>query len=325
MSNLGIPYTMVTVPGSTVNIGGPQSASLLKFAQPPNDSMGFPVIPVETENAEESVNGTVAYSYPLYPYADKTHEYIQPGMLTFISKHIDPKYKIFNMVPIFKMNIMQDEAWKEFQSSVNNGNTFATRLNNYLIAYGERVLDEYRGQEVNAEMLDFVELAKRPEFKYITKFGILNSWNFAAPVLSKGESTGPGVFLDHHSGTDIVYVAGLTAAKQAKVSNIWGKAGPGDRLRLFLTKKNGPNSPFVWIPHNLGPRQYAPRSFTKYTDLSGRTCDAHEEKVGTVSLAPERDTMLSQCQMALGFFNNNVKDAYEANGSLTTLIVQIRI
>lgn len=323
MSNFGIPYTMVTVPGSTVNIGGPQSASLLKFAQPPNDSMGFPVIPVETENPEESANGTVTYSYPLYPYADKTHEYIQPGMLTFISKHIDPKYKIFNMVPIFKMNIMQNEAWKEFQSS---NDTTVTTFRTMLSEYGERVLDEYRGQKLEDDrMSEFFKLAKRPEFKYITKFGILNAWNFAAPVLTKGESTGPGVFMDHHSSTDIVFVASVNAAKQARVSNVWGKAAPGDRLRLFLTKKDGPNSPFIWIPYNLGPRQYAPRKFTKYEDLSGRTCDSHQEKVGTVSLAPERDTMPSQCQMALGYYNDNVKDAYEANGSLTTLIVQIRI
>ena len=323
---LQIPNTMIVPPGSTVNIGGPQTNTLLKFLDIPSNSLsaGVPDIPTETINAEESVNGNINYAYPLYPYADETHKYIQPGMLTFVSRYIDPKYKIYNMVPVFKMNIMQSEAMKEFNASNNPKVQEFKRL---LAEYGERVLDEYhagRYKGDNADMINFYKLAKSPEFKYVTKFGILNSWNFAGAVLSKGESTGPGVFMDHHSSTDIVFVASLVVGKQARISNIWGKASPGDRLCLILTKK-GNNGPFIWVPYNHSGREYPPRNLTKYRDASDRQCDSFVQKVGTVTEANERDTLLSQTEMALGYFNDNVKDAYEANGSLSNLIVQIRI
>jgi hypothetical protein len=314
---------MVVVPGSTVNIGGPQTQNLLKFLEPPRSSMtGGPEIPVESETTEESANGTITYSHAIYPYADGTHQYIQPGMLGFTSRHIDPKYKITNFVPLMKLNIMQNEAWKEF--SVSNKSD-AQALKRYLAEYGEHILEEYhmgRGPRTE-EMENYYRLAKSSEFKYITKFGILNSWNFAGAVLSKGESTGPDVFLDRHSSTDIVFVVGVVAGKQARVSNIWCRAKPGDKLALILTRR--PEGPLVWVPYNYSTSLHPPRRLAKYEDASGRSCDSYILHVGTVTEANERDTLHSQTEMALGYYNDNVKDAYEANGSLTTLVVQIRL
>jgi hypothetical protein len=323
MSIFGIPNGMIVPPGSTLDIG--PSRPNMGYVAPPNDSMGFQLPPMESTTTEFPANQVITHSYPLIPYADKTHEYIQPQMLTFVSKHLDPKYKVFNMVPIFSLNIMQNMAWKEFMNSAHPKNI---QFKAYLAKYGEKILEEYhlnrQNIQKNAELEAYYTLAKSADFKYLTRFGIIQSWNFAGAVISKGESTGPAAYMDRHSQTDIVYVAALATGKRARVSNIWCKARPGDRLCVILTRKDK-DGPLVWIPYNHGDREYPTRSYSTYYDLSGRICESFVRNVGLVTEAVERDTTINQTDMALGYFNDNSKDAYEAYGTLSTLIVQIRI
>lgn len=323
MSIFGIPNGMIVPPGTTLDIG--PSRPSMAFVSPPNDSMGFQLPPMESTTTEFQANQVITHSYPLIPYADKTHEFIQPGMLTFCSKYIDPKYKVFNMVPIFKMNIMQNEAWKDFMNSANPKNI---QFRRYLAKFGEKILEEYHCNHQtapkNAELEDFYKLAKSSDFKYLTKFGIIQSWNFAGAVISKGESTGPATYLDRHSQTDVVYVAALATGKRARVSNLWCKARPGDRLCVILTRKEK-DGPLVWVPYNHGDREYPTRSYSTYYDLSDRICHSFVQNVGLVTEAVERDTTINQTDMALGYFNDNSKDAYEAYGTLSNLVVQIRI
>lgn len=323
MSIFGIPNGMIVPPGSNIDIG-PNKPNM-GFIAPPNDSMGFQLPPLENVTTEFQANQVITHSYPLIPYADKTHEYIQPGMLTFVSKHIDSKYKVFNMVPIFSMNIMQNMAWKDFMNSAHPKNI---QFKTYLAKFGEKILEEYHCNRQNipknAELEDYYNLAKSADFKYLTKFGILQSWNFAGAVITKGESTGPATYLDRHSQTDVVYVAALATGKRARVSNIWCKAKPGDRVSVILTRKDK-SSPLVWIPYNYGEREYPTRSYSTYYDLSDRLCYSYIQNVGLVTEAIERDTTVNQTDMALGYFNDTSKDAYEAYGTLSNLIVQIRI
>lgn len=322
----GLPNGMITLPGSTLDIGPNQMP--LVFVTPPDNGFQFqPPAPDISSVPERQSNQTVTYSYPLYPYADKTHEYIQPGMIVFISKHIDTKYKIYNMVPVFKMNIMQNEAWKEFRASTNPKWATFRRL---LTKFGEDVLRSHHfalkngTASNNPELLEFYNLAKTSDFKYLTPLGILSSWNFAGTVQSKGESTGPAAYMDRHSNTDVVYVASLNTAKRSRTANIWGKARPGDCVKLILMRKNK-DSPLLWVPYNCGSRDYPPRAYTHYDDPSGRTVESFVQPIGLVTEATQRDSTANQIDMALGYFNDNVKDAYEGYGSLAELILQIRI
>jgi hypothetical protein len=195
--------------------------------------------------------------------------------------------------------------------------------------FGESLLEHYHiatrdgRAPPNADLKDFYTLAQKPDFRHLTQFGILSNWNFGGTVLSKGESTGPAVYLDHHTSTDTTYVVGLVAGLRSRTSNIWGKVGPGDHVYLILRREN-PNGPLQWVPY-CGQREYPPRTYSKYTDAKGRIVDSFIQYVGYVSEAVERDSSPNEIEMAMGLYSTNVKEAYEAHGPLPTVIVQIRI
>lgn len=272
-------------------------------------------------------NETVTHSYAIYPYADGTHELIQPNMLVFLSRHNDIRYRLYNMAPLFKMNVLQTESFIEFR---NASTPDALKFKAFLREFGEQALEDYhcalkRGDvptTTNEKLKAFYTLALKPEFIYMTKFGILQNWNFGGAVLSKGESTGAGAFLDHHASTAITYVVGLACAQRARVGNLWGKVEVGDQVYLMLTRQNA-DSPFVWIPYLRRDRPLFKQS--SYTDASGRTCKAHLEYVGLVTEAFERVPSALQIEQAILIDGKNAKDGYEASASLANIIVQIRI
>ncbi len=337
----GIPSSMVYFPGSTANIG-PQ----------PMQSLGQPIfgidndgrsdkqwieqvdaftnggqMPQESIASEFQSNQYISTHHTIYPWADKTHELIQPGMLAFMSRHIDPKYRLFNMAPPWKLNIMQAEAHAHARNSTNSDNTRWRRL---MEEQGETRLEQYyvalkNGHAPpNADLKDFYTLSQKPEFKHLTQLGILNSWTWCGTVLSKGESVGAATYMDHHSATDITYVVGLVAGLRSRTSNVWGAVAPGDKLYLVL-RRNDPNGPLQWIPWFDRHREYPPRSVSTYTDKWGRIVNAHILYIGYASETPERDATPNECELALGLHSSNVQDAYQSCGALPTVIVQIRI
>jgi hypothetical protein len=271
-------------------------------------------------NADFLANQTVSHSYAIYPYSDKTHEYVQEGMLVFVSRHTDVRYRLYNMAPIFKMNILQTEAFIETKLSTT---TDATTFKRLLANYGEKVLEEYHcalknGIEVqSADMNAFYKLAQRQEFMYLTKFGILQHWNFGGSVISKGEAMGS---LEHHQIIDTTYVVGLACSERARTSNLWGHVFPGDKLYVMLTRESK-DTPLVWVPFTS--RDHVTNK--SYTDASGRTCNAYIVYVGLVTEAIERDPTTVQIEQALAINGKNAKDAHEAYGSLPNIIAQIRI
>lgn len=268
-------------------------------------------------------NETVGHSYVIYPYADKTHQMIQEGMLVFVSRHTDVRYKLYNMAPVFKMNALQREAYLEFKGSSAPD---AVRFKDFLARYGEQALDDYHHAVKNglggAEQLkDFYNLARKPEFTYLTKFGILNNWNFGGCVYSKGESTNGGTYLDHHSMTEITYVVGLACAQRARTSNIWGKLCPGDKVYLMLTREDA-DSPFIWVPFvNYRPSFKS----STYKDASNRTCNAHVVYVGLVTESVEREPTQLHIDRAILKDGRNTKDGFDAYAVLQFVMLQIRI
>lgn len=268
-------------------------------------------------------NETVGYSYVIYPYADKTHQMIQEGMLVFVSRHTDVRYRLYNMAPVFKMNSLQQEAYLEFKNSTAPD---AVRFRELLARYGEQVLDDYHhatknGLDAPEELKQFYQLARKPEFTYLTKFGILNNWNFGGCVYSKGESTNGGAYLDHHSMTEITYVVGLACAQRARTSNLWGKLYPGDRVHLILTR-NDSDSPFIWIP----VIDYRPsfKSYS-YTDASGRSCKEHVVYVGLVTESVDRAPTQVNIDRAILKDGRNAKNGFDAYATLPFVMLQIRI
>jgi len=322
MPSLGLPSN-ATAPGWIQS-----AASYTNYGQPAD----YSVVP------QFLANVSITYSYSIYPWQDRTHEYIQQGMLAFVTRHINQKFKLYCMAPIWKINIEAKTHYVMANNQYENvGNAELAEFQGLLAQHGESVLGDYHSALRRGTLDDnlrtikrFYDLAQKPEYRYLTKFGILSHWNFVGSVLSKGESTGPATYLDMHSDTDIVYVVGCVLGERARVGNIWGGRSvvhPGTRLFLILKRvelANGKYGEFQWVPYASRTREYPPRHMTNYRDESGRTCSAFVLYVGVCTESMEKDPSSGQIEMATGLIGG-VQQAYEAHGSLPSIQVQIGI
>lgn len=284
--------------------------------------------PEFNESPEFQANQAITYNYTIYPWSDKTHELIQDGMIVFATRWIDPKFKLTNMAPVWKLNILQTEA---FLQSKNSTTADFVEFRGYLAEFGERVLEEYhvalrnglKEAIGNARLHKFYTMSTMPKFQLLTKFGIQQSWNYCGVVCSKGESTGPASFLDHHSQTDICYNVGVVTALRAKTSNVFGKVSPGSVVYLILTREDG-DSPLQWVPYHNMQREYPPRSYSTYTDASGRICDSYVLRLGFVSESVEAEPSVTQVRVAMGLVSTNVEDAAGACSLVKSITLQVR-
>jgi hypothetical protein len=286
-----------------------------------------------SEVGEFMANVSITYSYSIYPWMDKTHQYIQQGMLVFTSKHMNQKFKLYNMAPVWKLNI---EARNHYVKANNpfeaDGDLELAEFKQLLELYGEAGLEHcHRNSEsCTGDLKRFYNMARKDEYRYLTKFGILSHWNFTGSVLSKGESQAPNAYLDMHSDTDICYVVGCVLGERARVGNIWGTrqhVKPGAKLFLILRrveKADGTYGMFQWVPYATCTRDYPPKHLLSYRDESGRTCRSYVQYVGVCSENMEREPAHGQIEMAMGIMGST-EQAYEAFGSLPSIQVQIGI
>jgi len=278
-------------------------------------------------NSEFLTNETISHSYAIYPYADRTHEYVSEGMLVFMSRHADLRYRLYNVAPIFKLNVLQAEAFLEFK---NSQTPKAVEFRRYLQQFGDKALLDYahalrEGIPVdNGDLKKFHALAQQPEFIYLTSFGILSHWNFAGSVISKGESTGSGAYMDHHSPSDVTYVVGIATEMRCRTGNLWGSLFPGDKVYLILTRESD-ETPFVWYPYMCRQRDCPGYVDRTYKDKQGRTQMGHVVYVGLVTEVVERDPTRLQIDSAILIDGRNAKDGYDAYASIPSVMVQIRI
>lgn len=278
------------------------------------------------ESPDFPTNTTISYSYAIYPWADKTHEYIQPGMLTFVSKHLNQKYKLYNMAPIWKINI---ESRMHFHRAndqyIPQNNAELTEFKKMLKTHGEDAL--FLRNTDSQDLKAFRNLAVKAEYRYLTKFGILSHWNFCGAVLSKGESTGPATFLDMHQDTDQMFVVGCALGERARVANIWGRVQAGSKLFLILRRVRTlkqENGEFQFVAYASRERDYPPSHLTTYMDDSGRRCRAFVLCIGTCTESFEREPSSSQIELNAGHFGT-VQQAYESYGTAPHIIVQLGI
>lgn len=292
--------------------------------------------PAVTSTPEREANKSIVYGHTIIPWADGTHRFTQPGMIAFNSRYLDPRYKLTNMAPIFKVNMELRKCSNNFYYP--NPDTPLTQealtFKRFLETYGENGIKNYYDYETgknpdfaNAgkefdECKLFYRLAFKPEYAGLTKWGILHRWNFCGIVLSKGESTGAAVYLDHHDSSDTTYVAGVVHGEAARANDIWGVGLKRGHHLFLILKRVGRH--FEWTPY-CSTREYPPRRLISYEDDSKMPCRAHVQYVGLCTEKRERDVSQAQIEGALGFIDFDVEKAYKMNGSLSQIVVQVGI
>jgi len=291
--------------------------------------------PAVSITPEREANKSIVYGHTIVPWLDGTHRFIQPGMLVFNSRYVDPRYKLTNTAPIFKVNMELRKCSNNFYfpNPDKPVTQDANRFRQLLQKHGEIGMEWYFNYEQGRfntfktspdfdECRDLYQLALKPEFSGLTKWGILKRWNFTGVVLSKGESTGAGVYLDHHDASDTTYVAGIVHGEAARTLDVWGGLKAGHHCFLILTRVG---KHFEWKPYASSSREYPPKHLIYYKDDCEIPCRAHVLYVGLCTEKREHEPSRAQVEGALGYIDFDVEKAYKLNGSLPQVVVQLGI
>jgi hypothetical protein len=308
------PVTSMTfppgVPGPGVNFGSVYNAMTSAIAR---YSAGLTPESVSVFSSDRT-NSSIVYSYPIYPWSDGTHEKLSEYTLVFLQKHMDGKYKMVNLVPLWRLNILLRTDWDRFQLMLQEQDDEAQRFNALLIRYGNHGLQDYHIMtqkglplpEVDPDLVEFYKLSLQKQWMHLTRFGIEQNYTFIGAVVSKMESTGPGAILDMHSHTQMIYNVGVCTGQWAEVSNVWNgksKVVPGSRLYLLLQRtlradKKPWNYEFTPYATNTIPVPFG-KNF-EYQDENGRTLRAIPYYVGRTYRNVEREPDRGTQEMAAG-------------------------
>lgn len=282
----------------------------------------FGLPPQETTVPEYPSNCSIVYKRPVVPWVfDTTHLQLVEGMLTFVCRH-KMKDPIYNVLPIYKMNIMLQECF----NNIDDNDNFKTNLANYgerKILIGNQMYKLQGRKSDNAEYNKFLEQVNSDEYWALSKYGILNKYNFDGAVEYQSEFTGAGEHMVYHDSADIVQSHGIVLGQRANVSNIWGEVHIGDRLFLVLTRKKTAKGygAFEFQPHICRDDIYP--KFT-YKDDSGDTQHCSIIYVGLCTESRKRYPDQHILDSALGKYML-VQQAYESYASLPLIQIQIRI
>ena len=352
-----VPRVGVPSPGINVNIG-PESVPFFGASVPgpsylPNNGPAMETLaasmnyglPTGTETSTPFflANDSINYSYTCMPWNDETEKYIQENMLVFACKHVDNKTQgaMTNVVPIFKLNELLRKKNGIFDYNARNNPAGEEGIfQGFLSTLGESLISEYdhhlRHNPKTAQKLadkhktlpDAHKLALSETCRYETLFGITSRWNFLGAVVSKGESTGAGSYMDNHAHTQQVIVVGVALAKRARVHNIWpdvkNELVIGSKLFLVLRRQNGePGRPFQYEPRAYRTRDGPPDSEVFYTGTDKRSHRGHVLSLGFVWERSGNKADGFQQQIAIGTSNHSIQDAAKAMATLPQLYMQI--
>ena len=287
-------------------------------------------------------NWSATHSYPLNPWADGSHEMLQPYHIGFVMRHLDAINRTHSILPLFRMNIELRERWMRWRTGPAMPGYEARpeeiRFRDLLEKLGEKVLEDYdfakknglgwlgTGKADEQNVREFHRLATTTDFWPLTRFGILSYWNFLGVCHSKGESTGPGAYLDMHDHTSIVYVAGMTIAGGARCYNYWGRKSEsrvGSSAKLIL-KRRARDAPYQWEPYACFDRDYPPIGMMDYQDPAGKPMKAHIQDCGFISHNMEKDPSEQQVFGAMGFTGSK-DECLNAHGGMPCIRLQILI
>lgn len=326
------------IPGPALNLG-------VDLSFPPNLSLGLPgitsnviddpsfvqqvvaagAIPEEdVETMEQPSNQTITFSYSILPWADNTHIKIQEWMYLFAQRYLDSDRKIYNVIPFWKLSL---ECFSHYHNFVNataktSDHQEFERLTKI---YGDEILYAYDAMpkifEGNGDLATYKRLALRPEFRYLTSYGLTETWAYIGTCLSKQEATGAFAHVNHLDNTSFVSNIGVAAGGTIPGLNIFGGKQlvyQGTKLWLIgrrVTTAKGTPGPFRFEPYASRDREYPPRILTTYIDWSGRICRSIIIEIGTCKSNRERDPSQNQIKQAMGY-TGDAQSCYEACGFL---------
>ena len=292
----------------------------------------------------ELVNAPIVYSYTIFPWKDKTHEWIQENMYVFIQRHIEKKYRVVNMAPVWRLNVEFRQAWGAFSNDYENaGNQERDEFQRYMAEFGEEILlslhnaikkDGKMPDNVKQDLKRYYELAQKKDYMYLTKFGILHNWFPIGTVLSKMESTGAGSWQDMHTNTDILYNVGVVVGQVARINNYWGGKSTvkqGTRLywilhRVMSYDREGRPVPgqYELLPWASAKETQPPQRLLQHTDESGRIVRRHAIYVGQVWENRQKEPSQAAIDESCGLIGN-AESAYRANGAMPWIRVLLGI
>ena len=286
------------------------------------------IAPMQSATSDEfESNKAIVKNRSIYYWEDKTHLELQKYMLTFVCKYSDPKLPIYNVAPIYKLNILMKKAYDEYTQPTTDEQNRIFR--EFMEKHGEQGLITYqqwnnKSMKLNEQvkLATFDRMSKMDEFCYLTQPGILRKWAFDGVVVSKSETEEPNSNLDHVYQSDILPSMGVATAGRSRVHNIWGPVRPGHRLFLVLTRQllaDGKYGAFKFVPR-YGLR----RPYETYFDESGRECKATVIYVGLCTDVREKDPALYNIELALGDYAIG-QHAFLAHGSLPCIEVMVGI
>lgn len=328
--NRGVPGPSYLPP---TNVGGMETLA---------GAMGYGLPTLESSTPFFTSNDFINAAFTAMSWRDESEKLIQENMLVFSSKHLEGSTRgsITNMVTIFKLNeLMRKNHGVFIQRARDDPNGPEAQFQNFLGSLGENLISEYdhlvRSGSATAEKLaqqyptlpEAYSLALREECIYETLFGITSRWNFLGGVVSKGESTGPGTYLDNHAHTRMVASIGVCMGKRCRLHNVWpdskNELRVGSKVFLVLRRERGEAS----APFQLEAVASMTRSYPADADVFYKGIDelvrGHVICVGTVTRRSSAKANPQQQATALGISASTILDAQRAMATLPMLDVQI--
>jgi len=149
-------------------------------------------------------------------------------------------------------------------------------------------------------------------------------------VVSKGESTGPGSYMDNHAHTQMVVSIGVCLGKRCRIHNIWPDMNKelkvGSKVFLVLRRHRGEaTAPFQFETQATMTESAPADGDVFYTGRTGTLQRGHVICVGTVTERSSHKANDQQQQAALGISSKTLLDSQKAMAGLPMLTVQIGV
>jgi hypothetical protein len=269
----------------------------------------------------QTVTSLDSWEHISYPYlapsdlGDGSDLQIMSRMPVFIVRQHNCEDESSIVLPIMKLNKMAQDQWNDFVQktsgvAANNPNWDAEYVAFYngMVTFGERGLEAYawarahnktkwiqQMEAANPEIKTFYERSTQPGFCYLTRYGWLQTVNFAGIVINTNRAEtllglDDTLQREHYLQVNVGYAKRIECAQQ------WGDNDhivAGARLWITLTRKRCPGhanlyGAFVLVPGGTKMRDGPLYRERTYADESGALCQGHVWRVGIVITPPQQ-------------------------------------
>jgi len=318
------PHAMEWTPSTDPSQGMLTAAAWSEFGEPPRE-YGKPT---------HDVNETIQQQHVVMPWSDGSQFRIHKYMPVFTARVLDKEERFETNITLQKLNVMLQQAHLQFESVRNAGDTNAIVFQHYLNYYGERQLEAYHRlnkdgtlDELNkgdlfsgpengditiseTTLFNFHEKSTQDLYRYQTKFGILNRWNFWGIVLNTNASdTGDGSYMGMIQSEIRSTIVNTVVQGTAVMYNFAGnvhESTPFARIWLILRrtmKMNGEPGHFEIVPFVSAQHETPPERLCTYLESNEpypRYARAHIWDLGVIRYNSTRDAPDAIREMAIG-------------------------